>query len=100
MTEVFVGISVLKRGRKCSMKGIMEKLQTLSFACRRHVRGLEGGGFGLASFAPNFKNIGYDAEQVLLTSWLNSRPFTVVETIFESTNVSSHISYADCRNIW
>ena len=27
----FVGISVLKRGRKWSMKGIM------SFACRRHV---------------------------------------------------------------
>jgi hypothetical protein len=38
----FVGISVSKRGRKWSMKGIMEKLQTLSFASRRHVRGLEG----------------------------------------------------------
>jgi len=56
----FVEISVLKRGRKWSMKGIMEKLQTLAFACKRHVRDLEGGGFGLACFAPNLKkkNIG------------------------------------------
>jgi len=82
------------------MKGIMEKLQTLSFASRRHVRGLEGGGFDLACFAPNFKNIGYDTEQVLLTSWLKSRPFTVVEIVFESTNVSSRMSYVVCRNIW
>jgi hypothetical protein len=40
------------------MKGIMEKLQTLSFACRRHVRGLEGGGCGFVCFAPNFKTLG------------------------------------------
>jgi len=39
----FVGISVFKRGRKWSMKGIMEKLQTLSFVCRRPVRVWEGG---------------------------------------------------------
>ena len=82
------------------MKGIMEKLQTLSFACRRHVRGLEGGGFGLFCFAPNFKNIVYGTEEVLVISWPKSTLFTVVEIIFESTNMSSHLSYVECRNIW
>jgi hypothetical protein len=44
----FVGISVLKRERKWRMEGNnMEMLQTLSFAFRHHVRGLEEGGFGL-----------------------------------------------------
>ena len=33
----FVGISVLKKGRKWRMNRIMEKMQTLSFACRLHV---------------------------------------------------------------
>jgi len=82
------------------MEVIMEKLQTLPFACRRHVSSLEGEGFGLFSFAPNFKNIDYDTENVLLISWQKSTLFTVVEIIFQSTNVSSHISYVECRNIW
>jgi hypothetical protein len=96
----FVGISVFKRGRKWSMKGIMEKLQTMSFACRRHVRGLEGGGFDLFCFAPNFKNIKYDTEEVPVLSWQKSTLFTVVKSIFESTDVTSHLSYVQCRNIW